>query len=101
MGKSAKVWGASDKGGASQHRRGQINRGAGIEGLTKAQKRQVIAYVKKNSKQGCCQHLIVINQREPHPKYGDRVPYFERAEVPDPMQCPCQEAQRFRASLGS
>lgn len=85
---------------AREVRRSQIEEGIGLNDLNSRQKGKLLKYVKRQAKNlRACQHLIKVHQRVPHPKYGDRVPYFETAEVPDPMQCPCAEAQRFRAEL--
>lgn len=100
------VSGTSERGlpasvAARQHRTAQLENSSGIADLTRDQKRQLLAYIKKQAKNlGGCQHILKIHKRVPHPKYGDRVPHFETVEVPDPMTCPCEEAQRFRASLG-
>ena len=86
---------------AQRHREAQVKRRLGIYTLTSAERRKLLKYTEKRMKEEGCQHLVVINRQVPHPRYGDRVPYFESAEVPDPLQCSCEEAQRFRASLGS
>lgn len=85
---------------ARSHRMAQVEREVGINELTTAQRKELLAYIKKGQGGGC-QHLMQIHKQIPHPKYGDRVPHFETAEVPDPLKCPCEEAQRFRASLGA
>jgi hypothetical protein len=85
---------------ARAHRVSQLENQAGIADLTADQKRQLIRYIKKHAKSlGACQHLVAIHKRVPHPKYGDAVAHFETAEAPDPMNCPCEEAKRFRATL--
>lgn len=83
---------------ARQHSLSQMERESGIDSLTAAERRELLDYIKKNVGAGC-QHLMDIHKQVPHPKYGDRVPHFETQQVPDPLRCPCEEAQRFRAAL--
>lgn len=72
----------------------------GAQGVTRKQVRMIKAYVKKNAANlTACQHLVKIHRRIDHPKYGSKVPHFETAEVPDVMQCPCEEAQRVRQQV--
>jgi hypothetical protein len=93
--------GSADLHGAERSRLGQIVAENGLQGVSKKEAKEVIAYIKKNAKNvTACQHLISIHKRVPHPKYGDKVPHFETVEVPDPMLCPCEEARAFRESLG-
>jgi hypothetical protein len=100
MGQAAKTWGVSDRSAANSHRRGQAERTSDIPDLNKKQRAKVLAYVKKNGANlFACQHLVSVSKQVPHPKYGDRVPYFETTNVPDPMLCPCEAAQQFRAEL--
>lgn len=87
---------------AERSRLGQIVAENGVQGVSKKEAKEVIAYIKKNAKNvTACQHLIRIHKRVPHPKYGDKVPHFETVEVPDPLLCPCEEARAFRESLGA
>ncbi len=99
-GSVAKNWMANEKSQAGMHRQGQIDRSAGIADLTNKQRAELLEYVKKTATNlWKCQHLVTVHKQIPHPKYGDRVPNFEAVKVPDPMVCPCEEAQRFRAEL--
>jgi len=35
-------------------------------------------------------HFITVTKQVPHPRYGDRVPYFIATEKDDP-NCPCRQ----------
>jgi hypothetical protein len=98
MGTMAKSWGTGNQTEAFNHRSGQAP--GELSGMSDRDKRRLLKYIKENAKNlFVCQHLMDIHKRVPHPKYGDRVPHFETSQVPDPMRCPCAEAQRFRSSL--
>lgn len=66
----------------------KTDHGRAVAGLSKSDRRKIRALADKmrRAREGCaCRTVVTIPA--PHPKYGERVPYFTSEEVDD-MGCP-------------